>query len=212
MKKYEHLRAKALDFRKRGLSLEEICDRLNLSKTTVYYWIKGIPLQRPRRVCCIAAGIAVKEKYKKLRDAAYNEGVAEADALFKNILFRDFIIAYMCEGYKKCRNAVCIANSDPEIVKLGYYWINKLSKRKVDFWLQYHCDQNLDELKDFWAKELGVNRDGINFQRKSNSGKLAGRNWGSKFGVLSVRTSDTYFRSKIDAWIEYIKNSWKNGV
>jgi hypothetical protein len=212
MKKYEHLRKKALIFRKDGFSLREICERLNLSKSSVYYWIKDIPLQRPRRVCCVAAGIATKEKFKKLRDAAYNEGVAEADTLFKNILFRDFIIAYMCEGYKKNRNAVCIANSDPDIIKLGYYWIKKLAKRKVDVWLQYHCDQNLDGLKSFWAKELGIRRGTIGVQRKSNSGKLAGRNWSSKFGVLSVRTSDTYFRSKIDAWINYIKNSWKNGV
>jgi hypothetical protein len=31
------------------LSLDEIAERLSLSRTTVYYWIKDLPLGRPKR-------------------------------------------------------------------------------------------------------------------------------------------------------------------
>ncbi len=45
-----YLREKALQLRtEKHLSLDEIAERLALPNTTVYYWIKGTPLGRPRR-------------------------------------------------------------------------------------------------------------------------------------------------------------------
>ena len=45
-----YLRDRACELRtEKHLSLIEIADRLGLPKTTVYYWIKDLPLGRPRR-------------------------------------------------------------------------------------------------------------------------------------------------------------------
>jgi hypothetical protein len=43
--KYAHLRQRAVELRtERQMSLDEIVERLQLPKTTIYYWIKDIPI------------------------------------------------------------------------------------------------------------------------------------------------------------------------
>ena len=45
-----YLKQKALQMRvERRLSIDEIALRLALPKTTIYYWLKDVPLGRPRR-------------------------------------------------------------------------------------------------------------------------------------------------------------------
>jgi hypothetical protein len=59
----------------RDMTLDEIAERLALPKTTVYYWIKDIPLQRERKnnwgPAQIAAAAANKAKWQKWRDETY---------------------------------------------------------------------------------------------------------------------------------------------
>jgi hypothetical protein len=71
-----------------------------------------------------------------------------------------------------------------------------------------HIDQDEVTLKNHWAKALDISYNDIIVARKSNSNQLTGRNWASRYGILTIRTSDTYFRSKIQALIDFINNSW----
>jgi hypothetical protein len=48
----------------------------------------------------------------------------------------------------------------------------------------------------------------IAIKRKSNSGQLSGRQFRSQYGVFSVRANDTYFRSRLGAWMEYVLEDW----
>lgn len=208
-KKYDHLKEKAKELRLQGLSVGEICNRLKLSKGTVWYWIKNIPLQRKKlKPNHLAASNANKEKHKKLRKEAYESGKSSFKKLSEDPTFRDFVCMYLGEGYRKNKNQVAIGNSNPQIVKLSKKWIIKLSSNKVEYRIQYHQDQDLEKLKDFWSSALEISKDEIKFQRKSNSGKLNGRKWRSEYGILTVRTSDTYLRSKIQAWMDIVQADW----
>jgi hypothetical protein len=60
----------------------------------------------------------------------------------------------------------------------------------------------------FWARLLGTVPDAIAVQRKSNSNGLAGRTWRSRHGVLTVRTSDTLFRARLQGWMDRIRETW----
>lgn len=73
---------------------------------------------------------------------------------------------------------------------------------------QYHADQDPEKVKAFWALLLGVDPALFTYQRKSNSGQLKGRVWRSEFGVLSVGTSDTDLRSRLEAWMDCVKEEW----
>jgi hypothetical protein len=71
--KYLRERARALRVEKK-LSLDEITERLALPKTTVWYWIKDLPLGRERRwsVGQRKGTQAMQKKYRVLREEAYD--------------------------------------------------------------------------------------------------------------------------------------------
>jgi hypothetical protein len=119
---------------------------------------------------------------------------------------------YIGEGYKRDRNVVQIGNSDPSVVKLGDYWIRRLTRKRVTYGLQHHADQDPDELRRFWGAELGVDRAVISVQGKSNSNGLRGRKWRSVHGVLQVRASDTYLRAERQAWMDCIQEEWLDSM
>jgi hypothetical protein len=83
-----------------------------------------------------------------------------------------------------------------------------LSARGLYYSIQYHADQDLDEIRRFWAVELEIKPDEIRLQRKSNSNQLAKRTWRSQHGVMTVRTSDSYFREELQAWVDCLRDDW----
>jgi len=207
------MREKARQLRRdQELTIDEIAERLAVSRTTVYFWIGD--MARPAR-CLTRKGPghtlgnqAMQAKYKRLRDEAYELGRSEFDRLDRIKTFRDFVSLYIAEGFKRNRNCVSISNSDSAVMKLAVRWIRGFSTRPLDCWIQFHADQDLTEIRGFWGRELGVDPDGIRLQRKSNSNQLRSRNWRSKHGVLTVRVNDTMFRSRLQGWIDSIKDQW----
>jgi hypothetical protein len=95
------------------------------------------------------------------------------------------------------------------MIALATGWLRTLSSRRLLFSLQYHADQDLEEIRTFWGKILGIDGSTISMQRKSNSRQLRGRSWRSVHGVLTVATNDTYLRSRLQAWIDRVREDWR---
>ena len=211
MKEYGHLREKAIRLRReQQLSLGEIVERLNLPKTTVYEWIRHIQIPRTQKQSDgqRRGTLAMQEKSSRRREEAYRVAYAEAKELLCDLTFRDFVVLYMAEGYRRNRNVVSLSNSSVRLIKLANRWIRQLTTNKISYCLQYHVDQDPEELIDFWATELGADKESISAIRKSNSGQLSGRQWRSTYGVMCIRVGDTYFRAKMQAWMDYIQAQW----
>jgi hypothetical protein len=119
---------------------------------------------------------------------------------------------YIGEGYKRCRNAVSLANSDPRVIRLADYWIRRFSRNPVKDMFQYHADQDPDYLVRFWSFGLGVDPALVKPQRKSNSGQLSGRSWRSRHGVLTVRAADTALRMRLQAWMDRTQDQWLDSL
>ena len=190
------------------LTLDEIAERLALPNTTVYCWIVDLPLGRPRRENGRVGNLAMQAKYRALRDQAYERGLAEYDELVHVPTFRDFVVVYIAEGTKRGRNRVCICNSDDRMVAMATGWLRRLSGKKPSYSLQYHADQDLEELRRFWGGVLDVDGSVIRLQRKSNSGQLNGRSWRSAHGVLTVTVGDTLLRARLQAWNDCVRGDW----
>jgi hypothetical protein len=206
-----YIREKARELRvKQKLTIDELAERLAVPRTTVYYWVRDLLIETTERQTLAArrAGEVTKEKHRRLRAAAREQGRREFPALMREPTFRDFVCMYIGEGYKRDRNVVSICNSDPAVIRLGAYWTCRFSANPVTYSFQHHTDQDPKELCAFWAKLLGIEASTIKFQRKSNSGQLNGRAWRSRYGVLQVRTSDTYLRARIDAWMDAVRADW----
>jgi len=214
MNKYNHLRAKALELRQNGMRLCEIQERLQLSKTTIYYWIKDLEVEinsgrsEKEIKAQTKASQATKKKWALKRQGYYEEGLLEAEKKFADPLFRDFVILYLTEGYKRSRNTVSICNSDADIMILAHDFLKLEANNKLYYSVQCHIDNDENEIKQFWANKLGISADLIRVARKSNSNHLSKRQWRSVNGVCTVGSSDTKLRSKMQAWIEYLKEQW----
>jgi transcriptional regulator with XRE-family HTH domain len=207
------MREKARQLRREEkLTIDEIAERLGVSRTTVFFWVGDLP--RPKR--CITRGGSgralgnkqMQAKYRRLREEAYQEGLA----CFKEMLLEDgfieFVTLFIAEGYKRNRNVVSVANSDPAVIAIADRWIRSLSRNKLTYWVQYHADQDLSALQAHWAKLVGVEPTDIQLQRKSNSNQLKGRKWRSEHGVLTVATHDTYFRARLQGWVDLLRQRW----
>jgi hypothetical protein len=73
-----YLRERARELRiKNALSIDELAERLALPKTTVYYWVKDLPLGRNPRWSGAKGNLAMQEKWRILREAAYRRGLEE---------------------------------------------------------------------------------------------------------------------------------------
>jgi hypothetical protein len=210
-----YIREKARQMRvRRGLTIDQIAERLALPRTTIYYWVRDLPIHDsvrhsgPRQAARLKGNRAMQRKYRLLRERAYREGLDSFAELACDPTFRDFVCLYIGEGYKRSRNAVSIVNSDPAAVCLGAYWIRRLTQRPLDYRVSYHADQDLPELRSFWGAQLGIEPHSIAGQPKTNSGRMSGRLWRCEYGLLTVRTMDTYLRARLEAWIVCLKREW----
>ena len=209
-----YIREKALELRHAGMMLDEITERLALPRTTVFHWIKDVPIPETekRSAARLRASAANSARAAAIRDAAYREGLASFEVMTELDGFRDFVCMYIGEGFKRTRHVVSVANSDPAVVQLANLWIRRLTRNSVRYAVQFHADQDLDELRDFWSRLLGVKPDRVELQRKSNSNQLTGRTWRSEHGVLTVATGDTILRARLQGWMERCKESWLDSV
>jgi AcrR family transcriptional regulator len=206
-----YIREKARELRtKKKLTIDELAERLAVSRTTVYYWVRDLPIETTERerLASRRAGEVTREKHRRLRAAAREQGRREFPVLVQEPTFRDFVCMYIGEGFKRNRNAVAICNSDPAVIRLGAHWICRLASNPVGYSFQHHVDQDPKKLCAFWGELLHIDPTIIKFQRKTNSGQLNGRAWRSRQGVLQVRTSDTYLRARLDAWMDAIRGTW----
>src|SRR5918999_5237024 len=135
MARPDHIRLKAVRLRaERHLTIDEIAVRLALPRTTVYSWVRDIPVARrtarpPSSEAQRKGTKAMQKRYRRARDAAYARGTAEYGHLVaEDHSFRDFVCLYLAEKYKRDRNVVAIANSDPAVIVVSARWIRRFAR------------------------------------------------------------------------------------
>jgi hypothetical protein len=211
MKKYEHLREKARELRRKGATLSAIYEQLSLNKSTVYSWVRDIPISRTIRQSdqLRRATQAACQRHAEQRRQWYEEARQEAAEFLNDPIMRDFVVLYAAEGYRRDKNQVSICNSNPGIVRAANKCIKRLSSNpSIEYRLQCHRDNDEDDLKQYWAECLSIDAKDIKLARKSNAGEMSGRKWRSEYGVLALRVGDTRLRCKIQAWMDYLQHTW----
>ncbi|TMK27343.1 MAG: hypothetical protein E6G62_00280 [Actinobacteria bacterium] len=133
-----YIREKARWMRvERRLTIDQIAERLAVSRTTVYYWIRDLPApvevthSGRRQAARRKATRAMQRTYRLRREAAYREGEERFDELARDPTFRDFVALYIAEGYKRSRHTASICNSDPAVMQLSTRWLRCLTHRPL---------------------------------------------------------------------------------
>jgi transcriptional regulator with XRE-family HTH domain len=205
-----------------GLSLNELSERLGVSKSTIRYWVKDVPppsllsaelkAQRAKRQAAYqqAGTAAMQAKYASMRHQAYTAAYEKAAELLKDLLIRDFVVLYLAEGYRKQPNSVALSNSNPQIIQFAHAAMRRLATNTHFYYsFQYHADQNPDELRCYWGAYLNIDPGLIHAIPKTNSGRLAGRRFTCKYGVFQLQVSDTLFRSRLQALMDVVQEQWQ---
>lgn len=213
---------KALKLRKRGESINEISEKLNIPKSTIAVWCRNIqlgPKQIKRLVERIKSG-SYKGRAKflrRLRSERIKEiailrmqGIREIGRLSKRDLLIAGVAMYWSEGYTYLGgNQVGFTNSDPKMILLTLKWFKDVCLVKKDnIILQVKINKihqkRVKEIENYWSKITKIPLSQFN---KTVLIKIKNKkvypNPESHFGTLRITVRrGTRLRRKINGWIE----------
>ncbi len=211
----DDLRARALEMRAQGWSVNDLAIELGVAKSTAYVWVKHLPLdldtERARRKQEQAAVMAAGrwDARREERDRRQREVHAEAGAVVGDLTDRDLLLlgaaVYWCEGAKskpwRRADRLTFINSDPGLVSLFLRFLAVCGRgpESVAYRVHIHATADAGAAAEWWAAELHVPR--RSFQRptiKRHAPATRRANTGADYhGCLAVsvpRSRELYWR------------------
>lgn len=193
---------KAQKLRKSGYSLNEISQRLNISKSTASLWSRGIILsdkakRRLLKRISQAQFISAQKRILKtdaIRQRYEKEG---GDLIGRIKTSKDLIklfcgLLYWCEGSKADDNVLQFTNSEPKLTASFIGLLRKsfkLDERKFRVSLHLHGYHSVQKQINFWSKITKIPKSQfIKPYRKPNTGKRIKVDYQ---GCANIRYNDT---------------------
>lgn len=207
----------AQKLRRHGLSYGEILEKVNVSKDTISRWCRDISLTEKQKKRLLnnkrfgqkKGSLIAAENKRKARFERIKWHKKEAKKDIGYLSDRDKFIAgialYTGEGQKTDRQ-VGFANSDPKLIKFMMEWFLKflkisLTRMRGAIWL--HEGLSEKKAKKFWSNLTGIPLNQFHktyiAKVKNNSKKI--RKNIHKFGVFSIRFSDSDKHRRLMGWI-----------
>ncbi len=197
------------------LTVDQLAARLALPRSTVYYWVRDLPLGE-REGESVGAGFGnrasagVGERASAAAgDAAYEDALRSFDDLAAQPTFRDFVCLYIARGCTRERAKVSLSDSDPAVMRLVNRWMLRLSDKSPLLSVRYEPGQSLTELRRFWGAIVGVQARTIRVHDEADlpGDQAAARH--ARHGVLTVSVEDALLRARLQAWICKTRDSWR---
>jgi hypothetical protein len=197
------------------LTVDQLAARLALPRSTVYYWVRDLPLGE-RAGGGVGEGVgeragrgAGKRASAIAGDAAYEDALRSFDDLAAQPTFRDFICLYIARGSTRERVKVSLSDSDTAVMRLANRWMLRLSDKSPLLSVRYEPGQSLTELRRFWSGVVGVQARTIRVHDEVDlpcDRHVAGH---ARHGVLTVSVEDALLRARLHAWICKTRDSWR---
>jgi hypothetical protein len=187
-----NLKTKALNLRKRGLSLSEISGLIDIPKNTIQGWVKNVKLTKKQKarlkkkeIECGRKGLQKALKINREKIAKWKEDVRLRTEKFKNIIAKKSDIAkllcgilYLCEGAKyPATRQLIFGNSDPRMIKsfLGLLRKNfNIDEKKFRCRIMHRYDQNGRTLNKYWSEltKIPLSQFYKSYKDKRSKGKV----------------------------------------
>jgi len=201
-------RQKAYELRKKELSYNQIKSILNVSKSTLSNWLRDYPLSRERIRKLRDINAIRIEKYRetmrKKRDKRLNSTYLEEKQKLLSLSKRELYIAglflYWGEGTKDIQRQILLSNSDPEVIKFGLYWLEKIlkvPKEKMKIRLHLYSDMNIESEQKYWSNELNLPLGNFKtpYIKKSKRKHINHKGFGH--GTCNLEVGDVRLKEKI---------------
>ncbi len=153
--------------RKLGKSYSEIRKQVNVSKSSLSLWLRGIRLT-PEQIVRLKGrqrtgywgGEGNRKKRIKRTKQIIAEARKEVKLLLKNPLFLAGLMLYWAEGDKSDgKEGVKLSNSDPAMIKFMMRWFRKICKvpeKKFRIALHIHKLHCRKDIENYWSQITGV--------------------------------------------------------
>lgn len=215
------VRTKAIFLRKTGKSYSEISQLLNISKSTLHYWLRNIILASEQEELINLKRLNSAKKGGNIRklqrinqtDKIINKAKTDIKKLNKYELFLIGIALYWAEGAKQKKHnvseRVCFANSDVKMVKIFLTWLDKICNIKhseITFQLYLHSKTDKKIVLDYWIKQLKVSENEIRIYLKKHKISPNRKNHDKSYvGLMRLIVKrSTNLNRKIHGWIQGI--------
>jgi hypothetical protein len=202
----------------RQLTVDQLAERLAVPRSTVYYWIRDLPLRAPRGNAEATGDseavdtIGTEGEHEPLRPgqaSAYEQGLRSFDDLVAQPTFRDFLCIYILEGYKRDRTRVSLTNADPAVMRLVNRWIWRLTDKSPSFSLSCPPEQSVSELRRFWSEMVGARPEAIHARPDGKGEPFRGSSVLPVHGALTVSVDDKLLRALLQAWMSKMREGWR---
>lgn len=159
------IKNQAISLRKKGFSLKEVAEKLDVAKSTSSVWLQNVNLnqkaqERLKKLRIIGQyksrfikKIQKENLIKRYRLQAYQE-ISKIN-FNKNIYKLLYSFLYWCEGAKLNSNHVRFINSDPNMIQVFLKLLRtsfKLDERKFRALIHLHDYHDEKKQKKFWAE------------------------------------------------------------
>jgi hypothetical protein len=192
------------------LTVDELAARLSLPRSTIYYWVRDLPLRGGMRDSVHEEGRDAPRKVAREHgEAAYEEGLETFEELSAQPTFRDFICVYLVQGDQRDRTRVALTNCDPAVMRLVSRWIARLTSRVPFLSLQYEPGQSLNELRRFWSEATGAEPRAIRARRSAARESDEKAVPDLPHGLLTVGVEDMLLRARLQGWMNRARESWQ---
>lgn len=207
-------RDKVLSLRRNKYSYKQIAKMLNLSKSTISYWLVNNPESERIKEFLIDKNLknvkarigklneANRARWEKLRKGSVELAEKEFVSLWDNPLFVAGINIYWGEGDSKEKNPLRIANTDSRMIKVYCKFLTdimKVPKEKIRLWILLCPDLNDEACKGYWQKISGMGEENFVKSQHINGRHKVNR---LEYGVCNVVVNSRYEKLKMLAWID----------
>ncbi|MEK7122981.1 MAG: hypothetical protein AAB855_03945, partial [Patescibacteria group bacterium] len=166
-----NIKKKAIQLRKRGVSIPRIAKQLSIAKSTASNWVSPVPLpelltrhlsenirkanERGREVMRVRRMLE-NQKQQKSADAF----IASVERKFdKNFWKLCAAILFWCEGSKRHLSSIGFINSDPQMIRMFLHAFRgafELDEKKFRIVLHLHDYHEEEKQKEYWSRVTNI--------------------------------------------------------
>jgi hypothetical protein len=201
------------------LTVDQLAGRLAVPRSTVYYWVRDLPLRTARAESAeVAEGAepgdaggtaGEREHLSPGQASAYEQGLRSFDDLVAQPTFRDFLCIYILEGYKRDRSRVSLTNADPAVMRLVNRWIWRLTDKSPSLSVRCPPEQSISELRRFWSETVGAQPEAIRARSGKEGEPVQRSSTPTLHGALTVSVEDKLLRARLQAWMCKMREDWR---
>lgn len=213
MKKKE--KEKAINLRKKGMSVRDITNKVNAAKSSVSRWVRDVKLTKKQKKHLKEKSHSqfVIEKRRKTRiknekqkrQKIINKAKKEINNISEKELFLIGISLYWGEGGKTQRGLVRLTNSDSRLIKVMMKFFRDICEVPEDKFrghIHLHPHLNKNKAENYWSNISGIPKKQFFKTSQQHNKSSKNKKDSLPLGTFTIYVCDTELFLKIKGWTE----------